>query len=60
MADSRTELYASQLSQLIQKETVSGETRADRAKFIEFQGLLRDMFPHIFRKCEVEYFEGSF
>lgn len=58
MADSRTERYASGLSRLIKEETVSGDSR-DREKFISFQGVLREMFPCLFRACEAEYFEGS-
>ena len=64
MSVDRTEIYAERLSKLIQAETVSvqsnsPESRKEKAKFTAFQGLLRDMFPNIFRACEPSYFEGS-
>ncbi len=52
----RNDIYASELSDLIRRETVSGQAKS---KFTDFQGALRDMFPHLFRAGEAEFFEGS-
>ncbi|MBQ0041186.1 MAG: M20/M25/M40 family metallo-hydrolase [Clostridiales bacterium] len=56
----RQELYISNLSQMIQKETVSQFNQQDLSKFREFQDLLRELFPHIFDACEFMDFDGSF
>ena len=59
MSDTRTNLYAQKLSRLIQAETVSSETRGDRAKFYQFHRLLRESFPKLFEVCVFEDFYGS-
>lgn len=56
----RQELYISNLSQMIQKETVSEYGQQVLSKFREFQDLLRQIFPHIFDACEFMDFDGSF
>lgn len=56
----RQELYISNLSQMIQKETVSQFDQQDLSKFRDFQDLLRELFPHIFDACEFMDFDGSF
>lgn len=58
--DNRTDAYAAQLSRLIQAETISCDPQRDKSKFYRFHGLLREMFPTIFQKCEFEDFNGSF
>ncbi len=57
--DNRNNTYAQQLSKLIQVETISSDHQPDKAKFYEFHNLLRELFPCIFGKCEVEDFHGS-
>lgn len=58
--DNRTNIYAQQLSRLIQHETISCDHQPDQSKFYSFQKLLEDMFPTIFRTCHKEDFHGSF
>lgn len=58
--DNRTNTYAQQLSRLIQAETISYDRQTDISKFYQFQNLLRESFPHIFKICEFEDFHGSF
>ncbi len=58
--NSRQEKYLSNLSKIIQKETVSGFNQQDLGKFKEFQDMLRQIFPHIFGVCEFMDFDGSF
>ena len=60
MDDLRANTYAQRLSTLIQKETVTAKSGADKTKFYEFQQLLRETFPAIFSVCEFEDFDGSF
>ncbi len=57
--DSRTSLYASQLSRLIQAETISCDNQSDISKFHSFHQLLREMFPMVFKKCKFEEYDGS-
>ena len=56
----RKELYISNLSKIIQKETVSEFDQQDLSKFREFQEMLKHIFPHIFDVCEFMDFDGSF
>jgi len=58
--DNRTNLYAQQLSRLIQHETISCDHQPDKTKFYSFQKILEDMFPAIFHACHKEDFHGSF
>ncbi len=58
--DTRTTEYASTLSKLIQKETISEENMVDRTKFYEFVNLLKQVFPNLFNACELVDFNGSF
>lgn len=58
--DNRTNLYAQQLSRLIQYETISCDHQPDKTKFYNFQKLLEDMFPAIFHVGHKEDFHGSF
>lgn len=58
--DNRTNTYAQQLSKLIQAETISCDHQPDKTKFYQFQNLLRELFPHIFKVCQFEDFHGSF
>lgn len=60
MDDLRANTYAQRLSILIQKETVTAMSGADKTKFYEFQQLLRETFPVIFAISEFEEFDGSF
>lgn len=45
--------YARVLSKMIQKETVSSRFDDSREKFLEFQEMLKPLFPNIFEHCEV-------
>lgn len=58
--DNRTNTYAAELSQLIQAETISCDDQPDKTKFYQFQSLLRNMFPAIFKQSIFEDFNGSF
>lgn len=58
--DNRSNTYAEQLSKLIQLETISSENQADKSKFYSFQQQLWQMFPCIYKQCQVEDFHGSF
>lgn len=55
----REEKYISNLSTLIQKETISSFSDTDLTKFREFHEILKNTFPHIFKACEFKDFEGS-
>lgn len=57
--DERTERYVSNLSKMIQKETVSHEGQTDKTKFREFHQLLKELFPNLFKVVEFEDFDGS-
>lgn len=59
MQDQRTLNYATDLSRLIQAETVSVKDQNDRSKFYHFHDLLRELFPHLFAVCQFEDFNGS-
>lgn len=59
MADTRTNAYAEGLSRMIQAETVSQKDAFDRAKFDRFHTLLRELFPTLFSRAQVEDFDGS-
>lgn len=56
---SRTDEYAKKLSLMIQKETVSEEGQTDKTKFYEFHELMKELFPNVFAKCEIENFNAS-
>ena len=60
MSDTKTGIYARNLSRMIQMETVSSENQKDKSKFYSFRELLTEIFPHIFSVCELEDFDGSF
>ena len=60
MSDTKTGIYARNLSRMIQMETVSSENQKDKSKFYRFRELLTEIFPHIFSVCELEDFDGSF
>ena len=60
MSDTKTGIYARNLSRMIQMETVSSENQKDKSKFYRFRELLAEIFPHIFSVCELEDFDGSF
>ena len=51
--------YGKQLSQLVQKETVSSRYDSDRTKFLEFHTILEEMFPNVHQVCEKYVFNGS-
>ncbi|MCQ2602397.1 MAG: M20/M25/M40 family metallo-hydrolase [Clostridia bacterium] len=57
---SRADLYAENLSKLIQVETISEYNQDDKSKFYKFHDVLREMFPNLFAVCEFEDFNGSF
>lgn len=56
----RKEIYANNLSKIIQVETISESGQTDLSKFYKFQELLKEMFPNIFKACSYEDFNGSF
>ena len=51
--------YGKQLSQMVQKETVSFRGQEDRTKFLEFHKILEELFPNVHAKCEKHVFNGS-
>lgn len=55
----RTSLYAENLQRMIRKETISFAGDPDLTKFREFHGILKELFPNIFKVCEIKDFEGS-
>ncbi len=55
----RAEKYGRQLSQMVQKETISSRFVEDRTKFLEFHELLHELFPNVHRVCEKHVFNGS-
>lgn len=55
----RADKYGKQLSELVQKETISGRFDSDRTKFLEFHEILEKMFPNIHKTCEKQVFNGS-
>ena len=60
MLSEKEELYAKNLSALIQEETISVPNQTDKTKFYHFHGLLQQMFPNLFSVAEYEDFNGSF
>ena len=59
MADTRANTYAERLSRMIQVKTVSQNDFFDRAKFDCFHSLLKELFPTLFSRAQVENFDGS-
>ncbi len=55
----RAEKYGKQLSQMVQKETISGRFDTDRTKFLEFHEILEELFPNVHKTCEKHVFNGS-
>lgn len=55
----RAEKYGKQLSELVQKETISSRFDEDRTKFLEFHDILENMFPNLHKTCEKHVFNGS-
>ncbi len=51
--------YGKQLSQMVQKETVSFRGQDDRTKFYEFHKILEELFPNVHKTCEKHVFNGS-
>ena len=51
--------YGKQLSQMVQKETVSFRGQEDRTKFLEFHEILEELFPNVHNTCEKHVFNGS-
>ncbi len=51
--------YAENLSELIQKETISARGDEDITKFLAFHETLKDMYPLIHKHCEKMVFDGS-
>lgn len=51
--------YGKKLSRMIQKETVSNRYDSDKSKFLEFHGLLEELFPNVHKNCEKHVFHGS-
>ena len=60
MGTQKTDIYAQNLSRLIQAETISTRVQPDKTKFYAFQELLRQMFPALCSAVEWEDFDGSF
>ena len=60
MSDTRTTLYAHNLSRLIQVETISVKNQTDTTKFYKFHDALREVFPNLFKVCTFEDFNGTF
>ena len=55
----RTDAYARKLSAMVRKETVSRRENPETEKFRQFHGLLRELFPTVFARCQVTDLEGS-
>ena len=55
----RAEKYGKQLSQMVQKETISSRFDEDRTKFSEFHEILEELFPNVHKTCEKHVFNGS-
>ena len=55
----RAEKYGKQLSQMVQKETISSRFDEDRTKFLEFHKILEELFPNVHKNCEKHVFNGS-
>lgn len=51
--------YGRKLSRMVQKDTVSCRNQQDRTKFLEFHGLLEELFPLVHQTCEKHVFDGS-
>ena len=58
--DRKTEQYAETLSRMIRHETVSDYKNTETEKFRTFRILLRELFPNVFRHCEMTEFENGF
>lgn len=54
----RIKNYTDKLSQMIKYETIWSEDTYKK-KFKGFQELLKELFPNVFTKCDVEVFDGS-
>ncbi len=57
--DLRDQQYARTLQRLIRMETVSMDGDRNTEKFVRFHSLLRELFPNLFDKSDVENFSGS-
>jgi carboxypeptidase PM20D1 len=55
----REDLYSSKLSKMIQCETISIYNVKQKEKFEKFHILLEELFPNVFKTCEVVNIEGS-
>ena len=51
--------YAETLSRMIRMETISHIGQTDVSKFRAFHDLLRELFPQVFKVCEITDFNGS-
>ncbi|MGN0907535.1 MAG: M20/M25/M40 family metallo-hydrolase [Bullifex sp.] len=51
--------YEEKLSRMIQVETVSVRGELNLDKFIKFQDVLRELFPHVFSVMEFSSFDGA-
>ena len=58
--DIRTKQYAEILGKMIRHETVSDYKHIETEKFKTFRLLLRELFPNLFRHCEMTEFENGF
>ena len=57
--DVRINEYAQRLSALIRVPTVSKTDQLDMRVFYQFHGLLRQLFPNLFARCEFREFRGT-
>lgn len=55
----RMDIYGEKLSQMVQMETVSNRNDTDIEKFLKFHGLLEQLFPTVFAKCEKIEINGN-
>ncbi|MBR2459717.1 MAG: M20/M25/M40 family metallo-hydrolase [Clostridia bacterium] len=55
----KTEIYASKLSEMIQHPTVSAKKQESAKHFSDFRQLLSRLFPKVFRVSELEDTDGS-
>ena len=59
MENERKQAYTESLQKMIRIATVSDPAHRDPETFVQFQSLLRELYPHLFTACAVQEFDGS-
>lgn len=60
MSEEKSIFYAQKLAKMIQCKTISFIGQTDKICFVEFQKLLKELFPNIFKVTQFEDFDHSF